>query len=169
MNRRKFLLHVAQASAFISYGVPTQVALSATFVSNKKLIALPYFLDTLIPEDTTPSATQLELHKTLISHAKHIENYTTLLELGCQWLDLQAQQAFITPFNKLPQSAADKIVSIAANSSNNTIPNMFFERVKSDVFAFYYSHPASWPGLGFDTPPQPLGYPDFTQPIEVKP
>jgi len=165
MNRRKFLLHVAQASAFISYCVPAPTALSATFVSNKKLIALPYFLDTLIPEDTTPSASQLGLHETLISHAKHIENYTTLLELGCQWLDLQAQPAF----NKLPQSTADKIVSIAANSNNNTIPNMFFERVKSDLFTFYYSHPASWPGLGFDTPPQPLGYPDFTQPIEIKP
>lgn len=168
MNRRKFLLHAAQASAFISCCTPSSAAFSATFIANKKLLPLPYFLDTLIPEDVTPSASQLGLHEALIAHAQGIESYPKLLELGCQWLDLQATSMFKKQFHKLPQNAADKVVSIAANSKNNAIPNMFFERVKTDVFTFYYSHPASWAGLGFDAPPQPLGYPDFTQPIEVK-
>lgn len=168
MNRRKFLLQSVQASALISCYVPTTGALSAVFVSNKKLLSLPHFLDTLIPEDITPSASQLGLHQTLIEHARNIENYTELLELGCDWLDRQAQSMFNHAFRDTTEQEAIAIVAVAEKSSNTTLQNLFFTRIKSDAFIFYYSHPTSWKTLGFNAPPQPLGYPDFTLPLEIK-
>ena len=168
MDRRKFLRHIAQTSVGVPCCMQATVSFSSKFVSNKKLIALPFFLDTLIPADITPSASQLGLQATLIKHAQSIKNYTKLLELGCQWLDLQANSMSRKNFSNLHQEGLEKIVSIAEESRDSSIPKLFFDRVKSDLFSFYYSHPESWTTLGFYSPPQPLGYPNFTLPPEVK-
>jgi len=40
----------------------------------------------------------------------------------------------------------------------------FFKIIRQDVLNGYYSHPASWKGVGYFGPPQPNGYPDFASP-----
>lgn len=129
-----------------------------------RLDSLPAFVDTLIPADSTPSATQLGLDRTLIRHAEGIENYTRLLELGCEWLDQAATVRHRAPFHALRHDLREAIVTLAEGNPANSIPRMFFERVKFDLLGLYYASPASWNGLGIASPPQPRGYPDFTRP-----
>ncbi|OGB24698.1 MAG: hypothetical protein A3I66_18075 [Burkholderiales bacterium RIFCSPLOWO2_02_FULL_57_36] len=101
------------------------------------------------------------MQQRLVNHAKTIENYSRLLELGCQWLDAQSKTIYQQNFEMLTYQQREAIVTIAEASPKNAIPKMFFDRVLSDLFVFYYAHPAAWPGLGIDSPPQPKGYADY--------
>lgn len=158
MKRRNFLKRLAQYTSAFTLSGQSSSALSVIFTSNYKLNALPYFLDMLIPEDISPSASQLRLHEKLILHANGIENYSTLLELGCQWLDANARMLHQKEFRMLSEKEKFNIVLKAEGSLKQPIPQLFFDRVKNDIFVFYYSHPDSWQSLGINLPPQPLGY-----------
>ncbi len=53
------------------------------------------------------------------------------------------------------------MVKALENLSDNETVETFFTQVREDAFSFYYANPSSWKGLGFDRPPQPLGYADY--------
>lgn len=167
MNRRAYLKHSLQSVALLTCLVKLPVE-AAWLPIPQNLNALPAFLDTLIPQDATPSASQLGLHQTLIRHAQGIENYTRLLELGCQWLEAQSQMQSQAKFDALQPLQQEAIVVMAEASPKDSIPKMFFDRVLSDLMGFYYAQPASWSGLGIDSPPQPKGYPDYVKPLHRK-
>jgi hypothetical protein len=126
------------------------------------------FLDTLIPADETPSASQLGLETSLIHHAQSIENYMALLTMGCQWLDQQSQASHHVFFWQLAESLRQPIVGLAETSPTGSIPKQLFDHVKSDLFHFYYSHPTILPSLGLLGAPQPFGYLDYAGPPAKK-
>ncbi len=167
MDRRTYLKHSLQSVVLLTCLVKLP-AEAAWLPLQQNLNALPAFLDTLIPEDMTPSASQLGLHQALIRHAQGVENYTRLLELGCQWLDGQSQMQHRVKFDALPPMRQEGIVVMLEASAKDSIPKMFFDRVLSDLMGLYYAQPASWPGLGIDSPPQPKGYPDYVKPLHRK-
>ena len=39
-----------------------------------------------------------------------------------------------------------------------------FALLRREVMRLYYSQPPAWPSLGLDGPPQPIGFPDYTDP-----
>lgn len=125
---------------------------------------LTAFIDTLIPADETPAASELGLEARLVKHAGKIENYKPLLDMGCKWLDVQARALRNVDFTQLAQDDRDHIVAMAEASPAGSIPRQLFDHVKQDLFGFYYSHPSIWPSLGFNGPPQPSGYLDYTAP-----
>lgn len=121
------------------------------------------FVDTLIPADSTPSASQLSLNKTLLEHSEKVVNYPQLISLGCDWLHNQAMQTKGKPFTELNEQFKKTIVRSADASPASTIQKQFFDRVRHDLFGLYYAEPASWDGISFDRPPQPHGYPEHVQ------
>jgi hypothetical protein len=161
MKRREIIKKgLTSAALFSIFGrLPEAGAVTPSKTDMRPVLAA--FIDTLIPADTTPSASQLGLDKQLIAHAKSIENYTQLLTLGCQWLTLQSQASYGKFFTALSLPEREAVARIAESEKKGSIPRQFFERTLSDLMGFYYANPASWPGLGFDSPPQPKGYPDF--------
>jgi hypothetical protein len=167
MQRRTFIsrLFTSSALAVLAGYVPGVSA--AGFVTRQALRSLPAFLDTLLPEDGAPSATQLGIDRQLTAHATSIENYLRLLQLGCQWLDQQATARSNVGFWQLDLQGRESILTLAENAADDSLQALFFDRVKSDAFTFYYSNPASWVAVGFAGPPQPTGYPDYTIPPRV--
>lgn len=161
MKRRDFLKHGLQSFVLVSSAVALPEAGAGTQLAAAERRIFRSYIDTLIPADTTPSASQLGLDNQLIQHARGIENYPELIALGCQWLKSQSLASFRAGFEQLPEARREKIVRLAENSAHASIPRQFFERVKSDLFGFYYAHPASWVGLQLASPPQPAGYPDY--------
>ena len=161
MSRREFIKRSVQ-SAVLLYSAVELPAVCAD-AQRAQLKSLPAFLDTLIPADSTPSASQLGLDQALIQHATRIENYTRLLELGCEWLDKTSVDLHGANFDGLAQAQRESVVTLAEAGPDSTIPNMFFERVWFDLLGLYYASPASWDGL-ISSPPQPVGYPDYTRP-----
>ncbi len=132
-------------------------------VNSNTMTTFRHFLDTLIPEDVSPSATQVNLDADLLEHAKTIQNYEKLIFLGCNWLDLQSDAFYKKKFIELSLTQKDKILEFASKNRSDSIPAQFFNRVRRDAFTFYYAKPPSWTGLRFSEPPQPHGYLDYQE------
>ena len=128
------------------------------------LSALAPFLDTLLPADTTPSASQLEVDKALVALAKRDPSLDQLLTLGCTWLDSEAKQLGSKNFSTLGESLRERVVAQAEGSPPGGLPATFFQVVLTLAYRYYYARRESWIGLGFSGPPQPVGFPDHTQP-----
>lgn len=161
MKRRDFvklgmhsvtLLSTWSASSSMANATSSQQTLSQVLIT---------FIDTLIPEDSTASASQLGLDKVLLEYAATIENYPELIKLGCEWLNEQSVMSYQDSFLNLSEPQRTRIVVMAEQATALSIEKQFFERVKMDLFRLYYSNPTTWSGIAFDNPPQPKGYPDY--------
>lgn len=166
LSRRLFL------KFFLGAAVLTDAVLlfkSRIFAGPVPLPSHPYretlvsFLDTLIPADETPSATQAGVADMIQSRADKDERYRQFLEQGCAWLDDQARHTGAASFGALKQPARDKIVGRAELEPAGTLPRKFFEQTTEVCFYLYYSRPESWKGLGYNGPPQPRGFMNYTQ------
>jgi hypothetical protein len=125
--------------------------------------ALAPYLDTLIPEDQTPSATQLGVDRDLLEYVEGKRLLRALLQEGCIYLDKMAQTGGVNSFAELDEDAREDIVRLTDEAPRDRISGFFFNFVRDRAFKIYYAHPQSWVGLGIDSTPQPLGYPDYVQ------
>ena len=163
MDRRRWLQFVAALAAWLRSHAAGAALVDQLATAPRELSALGPFLDTLIPADTTPSATQLGIHTRLLASAAAGAD-AELLATGCGWLDAQARFLGKSGFAALGETEREAIVARAAAAPPGALPNVFFQRVRSDSMRHYYSMPASWAGLGFDGPPQPRGFPGHDRP-----
>ena len=162
-TRRDLIRHLAALSAWL----PASVLLAAptgTSGTDQELRSLGAFLDTLLPADATPGASQLGIDQAIIVQAQVNKSLERLLTLGCAWLDAQAKERGAAEFSGLDQPGRDAIVSTAATSPRQSLPRVFFEQIRGMAFYHYYARPETWPGMAYAGPPQPRGFPDFTQP-----
>lgn len=164
MKRREFIKNGLQTVSLLSV-TTFPVAHAALFNKAISPDELSVFLDILIPEDVSPSASQLGLEQKLIDLANQIENYPKLLSLGCEWLNLQSEASYKRKFTHLTNNQMISVVQLAENSPSNSIPNLFFNRVRTDLLGLYYAAPLSMVGLAINTSPQPNGYMNYTQPL----
>ena len=132
------------------------------------LAALSAYLDTLIPQDLGPSASQLGVDKRIIEIAGSDTNYTKLLQAGCAWLDIEARKLGVDGFRYLKEDDQIAIVRSAEQANQPSLPWIFFGRTRADAFSNYYAHPDSWKAIAYTGPPQPLGYMDFESPPSIR-
>ena len=124
---------------------------------------LPAFLDTLIPADQTPSASQLNVDEDVIDYLAEKSRYKNIVMFGCIWLNEQANKIFSDDFDKIETQEKIEIVQRLEAAKENQTAQFFFHHIKDKAFEFYYSKPQSWIGLGISQPPQPMGYSDYQQ------
>jgi len=127
--------------------------------SEEKTLAA--FLDTLIPADDVPGAVQFGVPEKIQEKAKRDNQYRRLVKQGCSWLDSRAGRLYAASFDSLGEKDRDDILTIAAEADPGSVQRIFFRQIRSDSFHHYYSHPGSWPQLGYNGPPQPKGFPDY--------
>jgi hypothetical protein len=164
LTRRGFLRGLVALAAFL----PVPGIWGRPAVEHRiPLRALAPYLDTLLPEDATPSATQLGTDGALLEQALERRDVARLLELGCSWLDAQARDRGATEFSELDEGQRAAVVAIAERSPSDSMPRAFFSYTQSEAFFHYYAQPGAWPELGFSGPPQPMGFLDFAQPPKV--
>ncbi len=166
MKRRTFIKRGIQSASLLYFFPFCNIYANTT---DKEICPdnFPVFIDTLIPEDETPSASQLHMHTKLIGHAKTIKNYPALIRLGCDWLNLHANTTYALTFETLNEQQRIATVLLAEQSALGSIPRLFFDRIRTDLFQFYYADPQSWKGLGINSPPQPAGYPDYADNFDL--
>jgi len=120
------------------------------------------WLDTLIPADETPSATQLGVDRMMLAAARNDSDYRIVLDFGRKWLDAQARSRGATEFAALDVAGREAIAARAAGAGE--APEYYFYlSTREEAFAFYYAQPESWPGMGYRGPPQPLGHMDYAR------
>ncbi|MEN8259968.1 MAG: gluconate 2-dehydrogenase subunit 3 family protein [Pseudomonadota bacterium] len=126
---------------------------------------LSAYLDTLIPRDNSPGALDTGGLEHMLASAEADLKLKVLIQHGTAWLDEHAREAHHKPFSKLDPSAREMIVEAAAQAAkNNSVPRAFFEETRRVAMRHFYAHPSAWPALNYQGPPQPAGFPDYTQP-----
>jgi hypothetical protein len=89
LTRRQLLDLLVALSAWL----PARMLLAA--VPNGQSASSPQnlsaFLDVLLPEDESPSASQLAVDAQILAEAAGNSNVSRLLDTGSAWLDLQAK------------------------------------------------------------------------------
>jgi hypothetical protein len=164
-KRRRFLRALVLLGGF----VPVKILLALPLEKRNQsgsLSALPALLDTLIPEDISPAASQLNVGPELIRKAKQESGFERLLILGCTWLNEQARNQHQQLFEDLDEALRIAIVETAEQAPVRSLPRVFFNAVRHFAFGIYYAHPETWVSLGYSGPPQPVGFPDHAKPPE---
>lgn len=171
--KRRFFLKTSVAvvlSTWASSASSASISLQQPMKKPLQQKTLRAFIDVLLPEDETPSASQLDIDQEILSRVARHPGYTRLLHGGLAWLDKMAYAQYNkTAFTLLKQDQREAIVRIAEATKMPSPQRVFFEQIRKDSFHFYYSHPQSWHNLGFNGPPQPAGFIDYTQPPNSKP
>lgn len=117
---------------------------------------LASFVDVLLPRDAqSGSASDLKVDKELWIIAGEDRQFSRLLSLGCQWLNMSDGGQFSALSNE--QQIA--LVRWMSESAWDQIPRRFYELVRQASLELYFSQPNAWHGLAMMRPPQPMGYP----------
>ncbi|NOX08910.1 MAG: gluconate 2-dehydrogenase subunit 3 family protein [Gammaproteobacteria bacterium] len=166
MKRRFFLKYslAGMISTWAGSASTASISLGQPINHNPQQNTLRAFIDVLLPEDETPSASQLGIDEEILTRVANHPNYTRLLHGGLAWLDKMAYAQYNRRgFTLLTQAQREAIVRMAEATKMPSAQRLFFEQIRKDSFLFYYSHPQSWSNLGFNGPPQPAGFIDYTQ------
>ena len=119
---------------------------------------LSSYLDVLIPADSTPSASTLEVDLRILEKTIGHKSFNKLLAEGTRWLNTEAHRIAGKRFIDLSNNQKQQIIIKAEKSPSNSLPNVFFRATLDEAYYFYYARPESWQGLGISRPPQPHGY-----------
>ncbi len=122
------------------------------------------YLDTLIPADDSPGATDLGVDQEILSRVRNNAYRSGIIRRGCRWLDETARKRGATDFNALDDIGREAVVAKVAKAKRGTPLHAFFSYTQLEAFRIYYANPESWISLAYRGPPQPLGFSDYTQP-----
>ena len=67
-------------------------------------------------------------------------------------------------FASLSEDDRNQVVAAAEAAGLNTFENKFFRTTRFSTFSLYYMEPQAWAAIGYDGPPQPIGFPDYADP-----
>ena len=169
MKRRRFLKAIISGSflALSSFGLwnfQQRFKWPVGSLKTSEIELLAGYLDVLIPPDDTAGAADLQVHIDIAKKAEGEREYRRVIKRGCRWLEREAAKTENTNFLALDENQRILVVARSAEAAPGSIENVFFEQLRSDGFHYYYAHPEIWPSIGFQGPPQPMGYLDYRFP-----
>lgn len=166
MYRRHFihLLVVGLGAATVPLYNRLSAWLPVAAIDHEQSSNLRHLIDRLIPADSSPSGSMLGVDSAILQRAAQDKNYRRLLLRGLDWISRQAEQDYQRAFYQLAPSQQDSLLALAEQSSVDSDPRQFFERLRWDSFSHYYAQTDSWSGLCSAGAPQPRGHPDMASP-----
>lgn len=126
--------------------------------------ALTLFVDTLLPGDGGPPASELGVDGALLKRARREPMVAQLLSMGFAWLDQQAATLGADDFASLDEAARITVVTRAEQEDEGSMPHRFLAMALDIAFEEYYAHRATWVSLGYSGPPQPRGFTGYAHP-----
>lgn len=126
---------------------------------------LSRYVDLFIPADESPGALDLKLDASIINKARSNAEYALLMRQGCAWLEQEAHSVFQGAFLRLLEEQQIILIERLSTQNRGSTGFRFFRTLREDLFGEFYSRPESWLSLGFNGPPQPLGFTDQALPV----
>lgn len=126
---------------------------------------LSRYIDLFIPADESPGALDLKVDASIINKARSNSKYAWLMRQGCAWLEQEAQSVFRVAFLGLPEDRQIILIERLSSQKRGSAGLRFFQTLREDLFGEFYARPESWTSLGFNGPPQPLGFMDQALPV----
>jgi len=131
------------------------------------LAALQRYIDLLLPENKMPGALTLGADQYILKKFENDKAYAKAITMGIVWLNYTAHKLNKTDFVALPETMQLKVISLSEQRAIATLPYLFYQTIRQDVFQYYYGHPEVLKHFYYARPPQPLGYMDFSEPPYV--
>lgn len=146
-------------------GIAWQFRHRLTPLSARDEKILARYIDLFIPADESPGALDLKLDASIINKARGNSEYAWLMRQGCAWLEQTAQSVFQAAFLGLPEDRQIILIERLSSQKRGSAGLKFFQTLREDLFSEFYARPESWTSLGFNGPPQPLGFTDQALPV----
>lgn len=146
-------------------GVAWKFRHGLTPFSEREEKILSRYIDLFIPADESPGALDLKLDASIIRKARSNSEYAWLMRQGCAWLEQEAQSVFRVAFLGLPEDGQIALIERLSSQKRGSMGSRFFRTLREDLFGEFYARPESWASLGFNGPPQPLGFTDHALPV----
>lgn len=119
------------------------------------------WVDTLLPaEPDFPGGLALGVAERIAATIEREPAYAKLTREAWAWLDARTRETGEPDFAELPASRRHDLVAEAAASALGSTPRTFFQATLDDALFHAYADARAWVGLGYDGPPQPIGFPD---------
>lgn len=123
------------------------------------------FSELLAPsDDQSPGANELGVPQEIFDEAANDGRLRRKIRRGVKRLDVLAQAAGSNDFVSLGQQQQLKLIARAEVAEHSTTESIFFRRMRTLTFNYYYGHPETWSSLYYPGPPQPLGFMDYASP-----
>ncbi len=136
----------------------------ARALSPEEKAALTAIIDLLAPSDElSPGALELSVQEQVIKEAEGDAAIRRRFRAGLTWLDAQAAP-WGSGFGALPARRQTELLRRCEGLPDRSPLGRFFRELRDLTFGYYYSRPETWPAIGYSGPPQPLGYPEYTDP-----
>jgi hypothetical protein len=114
----------------------------------------------------SPGAVATGIDESFASAAEAVSPVHDFIVEGCRWLDSEAEKVGARLFAELGEEDRNTIVGRASQSAPQSAPRRFFDETRDITFFVYYGEASSWHAIGYDGPPQPIGFPDYAEPPE---
>ena len=125
---------------------------------------LTRIVDLFVPRDETPGALDLGVHRRVISELAGNRKRAKAYAEALLDLDRNARVKHGAEFLALDAAPQEDLLLALAAAPRSTPGGRFVRLLRYDTMRFYYARPEVWPSLGFDGPPQPRGFLDYTEP-----
>lgn len=125
-------------------------------------------VDLLVPRDETPGALDLGVHQRVIDKLEGDRTLAKVYAEALLDLDRESRAKHGADFLKLDAAQQEGLLQSRSDAPLSTLGGYFFALLRGDTMRFYYARPEVWPSLGFDGPPQPRGFLDYSEPPRTR-
>lgn len=143
----------------------------------------------IVPTDDEPGATEAGVVDHIDTVVASSEKKQKLYTNGLNWLDRFCQKKYGDTFLNIARVKQMDILSLQYDMFQGTslyirvgrklfdiwggitgsrLNRRFLRAIHKDVVEGFYANPVSWQQVGYFGPPNPVGYPDFSEPPSAK-
>lgn len=167
LNRRNWLKLAGSGPALPGigwFGIPAKLRRRFVPITATERAVVARIVDLLVPADETPGALQLGIDRTLLAEFESHPREAQRLSEALAWLDGEARTTGADDFLALDEAQQITLLTRMEAAPAGSAPAVIFRTLRQVTMSRYYAHPGTWPMLGFDGPPQPVGFPDYAMP-----
>lgn len=170
---RRYWLKVAAAGATLAVlsGAAWQfrrARLRLLPVTDHERAMIVRIVDLLVPRDETPGALDLGVHNGVIGDLEGKPARAKFYAEGLLDLDRDAHAKHGADFLALDSVRQESLLQALYDDPRPTRGWRTVRQLRLDTMRLYYARPEVWPSLGFDGPPQPGGFLDYTNPPRTR-
>jgi len=163
MNRREALRWGLGLGLLASSGALLKSLLWPAPVTDAETGVLLAFGEALLPPAALSRGGLNGMIGDVVAAANSDRALRRVLRRGVAWIEDAAGSHASPGFSLLTAEAATGIVAATAAAEVGSVPRVFYERLRLELFARCFARPQVLAALGLPGPPQPGGYPDYTR------
>jgi hypothetical protein len=162
---RRDLLRYAIGGALIAGGGWTIVrVVFPPRLGGSRLRTLEALLDVVLPEGDLPGHRTTGVMPSLVTHLEAKRSTRRALGDGLRHLERRARSAGAGGFAELDPAARVRLFAACGDQPDGSLLRFFYRTVRDEAMRLHFAQPEVWRRVGLPNPPQPDGYPHYSDP-----